>query len=1005
MNALPLPSADVIERLGWTLLHSLWQIAALALLLALGRRVCRSPGSRYLLAMLALACCIVVPVLTFTCLPVAVVPPPPAALVPAAAPLIVTTALPEGGARMAPQPVARPVKISHVIVPSALWRLWLRQALPWVVALWLVGVGWGLLRHLAGLRSLHRLRHQGIAAVSAEVQALFDHSRLRLGLRRATRVFESARVLTPMVIGTLKPVVLLPASVLSGIDTRQLEALIAHELAHLRRWDDVANLLQCAGETVLFYHPALWWISRIAREERELCCDDLAVARGVQRQDLAHALGRLALWQTAARQPSLAATGHMPVLARIRRLLHPAAPPPLATGSWPLAMLVLLAAALLLITPQTQAGAKITRGRILDRNGLVLAESTAESVRRYPYQSLAAHILGFSGRLKAGSDEQAGRSGIELAYDKALAGKTDVVLSLDARLQHLAENTMREAGCQGACVLIDPETGDLLAMASVPGYDLNDWIPLRQAYYEKLSKDPRNPLLPRAYGGNYFPASTFKLVTALAALKSGAIDENTMMSGPSALKIDGRTFHNWNSEDEGPMNVERAILRSNNTWFYQAAAKTTLAPILDVAAQLGFGQVTGLPLRESPGGLPSDDYYQEHFGHRIRPRDLPSIAVGQVVEVTPLQVAVATAAFGNGGKVWIPRLTMDQPKARLRNNLLDHGITQAHLDIIKRGMVSVVNDKDGTGGRAKIPGVTVAGKTGTAQWKIYNDNSFNRNLAWFTGFAPAEHPRLAFAIVYEGRPGESVSGGALCGPLVKTIVGESLAILDGKKYEVTALSANYTVISDYPDFPTDHWVKTARRKDFGGHVILYNSWANESPAAEGAGWHFGNSVVVISDGGVITGKDVKVGGDGKVQVGDSEARLVIHPGTLPSLGAIVDEKHWHLPATLEAEPAVSPPSASTWSPLKLYFLPPPALQAFADSVRSAPFGIGPQAPSPHAPLKTSRPPLLDAKGFPLPHPRQAPFLPAGEPKTAEEALDRWVKGSRVVTEKTLIGKY
>lgn len=785
MNTLPLPSADVIERLGWTLLHSLWQITALALLLALSRRVCRSPDARYLLAMLALACCLVLPVVTFTCLPVVVAASAPTALIPAADPVMTTAVLPEAGPGKAPSITPKPVKVSHVIVPTPSWHPSLRQALPWVVAGWLVGVAWGLLRHLSGLRSLHRLRHCGVSAVSAEVQALFDQSRLRLGLRRAAQVLESVQVLTPMVIGTLKPVVLLPASMLSGIDSRQLEALIAHELAHLRRWDDVANLLQCALETVLFYHPALWWISRIAREERELCCDDLAVARGVGRQDLAHALGRLALWQTEAQQPSLAATGHMPVLARIRRLLHPAAPPSLAAGSWPLAMLVLLSICLLWVAPQTKADTKVARGRILDRNGLVLAESTAEGLRRYPYQFLAAHVIGYTGRLKPDSDVQTGRTGIEQACDKTLTARTDVVLSLDARLQHLAETTLREAGCEGSCVLIDPQTGDVLAAASLPGYDPNDFIPsITHQNWEEFRDNPNYPLSSRAFQRGRVPGSIFKPITALAALQSGAINENTMMNGPSSVEVDDRTLRNWNREDEGPMNVEMAIQRSNHTWFYQAAAKTTAGPILDLAARMGFGQPTGVPIEESSGTLPSEARYQQRFGHPMSPSMQAIIAIGQGdgFTVTPLQVAVAFAALGNGGKVWVPRLTLDQPKARLRTNLLDHGITQAHLEVIRRALVGVVHGERGTARLAQIPGVTVAGKTGAVR-------SLNRNFAWFTGFASAEHPRLAFAVLYEGKPGESVSGGGKCAPLAKTIISQSLAILDGEKYEVTALPA------------------------------------------------------------------------------------------------------------------------------------------------------------------------------------------------------------------------
>ncbi len=790
MNALLSQHAGLVERLGWTLVHSLWQIAAIALALAASRPFVRSPEARYGLAMLAMGLCLAFPAGTFVHLallsaPVEAVVAPGAVRDPASASLV--TGIPGSEASAARVPTGRPVKISHLIVPSVSWRLRLRRALPWAVAAWLAGMGCLMLRHLAGLCSLHRLRTNGLVPVDDAVQALFEQARARLRVGRTVRLFQSARVMTPLVAGTLRPVVLLPASVITGLSSRQLEALLAHELAHLRRWDDLANLLQCGIETLLFYHPALWWISRTAREERELCCDDLAVSRGVAGADLAQALGRLALWQSSASQPALAATGHMPVLARIRRLLHPA-PPVLAASPWPLAGIVLLATLVLLPSLQIKAQANPVRGRILDRNGLVLADCDAKGTRVYPYHALAAHIIGYTGPQARESKLPVGRSGIEQSQDMALGTKSDVQLALDARLQQIAENALGKSCRSGACVLIDPSNGDVLAMASWPTFDLNSFIPLSSAHFESLMKDPTVPLLPRAFQGHYFPGSTFKLVAALAALKSGVIDENTLFDGPPSLAIGDLVFHNWNKQGEGLLNLEGAIKRSCNTWFYQAALKTGSEPILDVAAQIGLGQPTGLPLTESTAALPSDESYQQRQGNKMPPGVLASMSIGQIVEVTPIQAAVAMAALGNGGKVWTPRLLLSEPASHLKNNLLDHGIKPEHLALLKKAMVSAVNAEDGTGSSARIPGITVAGKTGTAQWKIYPDESKNRNLAWLTGFAPAQHPRLAFAIVYEGSAGEKVSGGATCGPLVKAIIGESLAVLDGKNYEVQPIA-------------------------------------------------------------------------------------------------------------------------------------------------------------------------------------------------------------------------
>ena len=471
------------------------------------------------------------------------------------------------------------------------------------------------------------------------------------------------------------------------------------------------------------------------------------------------------------------------MLARIQRLLKPA--PYRAASLWPLLALAFLtwAAAVPLVSAQNKEAKSTSaaRGRILDRNGLVLAETIQDGVRYYPYRSLAAHVLGYTGHKSAKTQERTGRAGIELSQDASLAADKDVTLTLDARLQQIAEKALLEKSPNGsACVVINPDNGDVLAMASEPGYDLNFFLSLTDGHFDKLMKSPHTPLLARAFQGAYSPGSTFKLTTALAGLASGAIDENTAFEGVPSMTIDGRVFQNWAKDNEGRLNLEGAIRRSCNTWFYQAALKVGQDPIVNMAAQLGFGHVTGLPVASEHAGSVVSNAGVEKWP----PGLLANVSIGQAVEVTPLQAAMATAAIANGGRLWAPRLLQSQPPARLANNLLDHGVTPQHFELIRRAMVSVVNDETGTGRPAVLPDVTVAGKTGSVQWKINEDPSKNRNLAWFVGFAPADHPRIAFAVVYEGMPGENVSGGSACGPIARRLVKESLAVLGGGKYDV-----------------------------------------------------------------------------------------------------------------------------------------------------------------------------------------------------------------------------
>ncbi len=434
--------------------------------------------------------------------------------------------------------------------------------------------------------------------------------------------------------------------------------------------------------------------------------------------------------------------------------------------------------------------------------------------RYYPKGDSACHIIGYTGvrqPLPTGPIvegepsilEPMGRSGIEAAFEERLRGKpgmtdlifnpdgstmsegmrrraepgSNVVLTLDAKIQKYAENALkRGAPNGGAMVILDVRNGDILAMASNPGYDLNDFIPLHTSYLEKLTKDPKTPMLGRAFQGTYFPASTFKVVTALAGLDSGAITPATTFDCASSFAIGDRVFHNWNKNGEGMLTVVGAIKRSCNTWFYQAGLATGSAKLMAMADRMGFGQPVGLPIPEAKFSLPSDAFYMQHYGYKILPGMLASMSIGQIVEVSPLQAAQCMATLADGKampKIRLVKQVQDyndrvidawDPGVRKQVNLLPMA-----RDTVVKGMVAVVNAEGGTGHNAALDDIQVAGKTGTAQWKIYPDESRNRNLAWFTGFLPANNPVYAFALVYEGSPGEKVSGGSIAAPIVHEV--------------------------------------------------------------------------------------------------------------------------------------------------------------------------------------------------------------------------------------------
>ncbi len=433
-------------------------------------------------------------------------------------------------------------------------------------------------------------------------------------------------------------------------------------------------------------------------------------------------------------------------------------------------------------------------------------------LRHYPQGATACHIVGYTGKtrpLPTGPivdgdpvfEEMEGREGIETAFDSDLKGAPgivnvlfspdgkrlsedvrrvpspgrNVVLSIDYNFQKYAENALQKHTTSGAMVIMDVTNGDILAMASNPGFDLNEFVPgIRQKRYEELTKDPRLPLYPRAFRGEYPPASTFKIVTALAALDSGKVTAKTYYDCTTALEVGNRVFHNWNKEAEGSMTVVTAIKRSCNTWFYRAALDSGADYLSNMALRLGFGERTGIPLKaEGAGFVQTNAWSQQNLGTKTQSGDLANMAIGQGrVLATPLQVCQCMAGLGDGTRIPQPRLVLQvqdmadrvvmayEPKDRKRIDL-----NPDHRQTVINGMVAVVNGAGGTGQSAGIKHAEIAGKTGTAQWKIAKD----QNLAWFTGFLPAGKPMFAFAVVYEGEPGETVSGGQKAAPIVREV--------------------------------------------------------------------------------------------------------------------------------------------------------------------------------------------------------------------------------------------
>jgi len=313
--------AEIIQRLGWTLVHFVWQATAIGLILAIILKLLHksSANIRYIIACIVLALIVLIPAVTIMMIntPVYTVEstkPIPVDLRKAGASAQAVVEIPQVESPLAQVAATPRISLKHKFIETV------EPALPYIVVGWFIGVFGLSLWHLGGWTQLQRLRKQLVEQVTPTLKAKLQQLSNMLGIQRTIGLVESALVQVPTVVGHLKPVILLPASALTGLSSEQIEAILAHELAHIKRHDYLVNMLQTVVEILGFYHPAVWWISHKIRVERENCCDDLAVSISGDRVQYAKAL--TAMEEIRASQPALAvAASGGSLFDRIRRLL------------------------------------------------------------------------------------------------------------------------------------------------------------------------------------------------------------------------------------------------------------------------------------------------------------------------------------------------------------------------------------------------------------------------------------------------------------------------------------------------------------------------------------------------------------------------------------------------------------------------------------------------------------------------------------------------------------
>lgn len=412
---------------------------------------------------------------------------------------------------------------------------------------------------------------------------------------------------------------------------------------------------------------------------------------------------------------------------------------------------------------------QIRRGRILAADGTVIAKSVNVGtkgerayVRRYPHGRLFGHPIGYS-FVKYGdaeferfhNEELVGEeSEFSSILDQILGRKqegNDIVTNIDSEAQRVAMADLEAAGF-GAVVAIEPQTGEIKAMVSSAPYDPNR-VP--DEYSKLATNEIETPLLNRATQGQYPPGSTFKVVTAAAGLESGVITPETTIDAPGSLEVEGTPLQNDFNEDFGPIALDTALTNSVNTWFGQLGQKVGQDQLFETMEKFGFNATPAID-------LPSNEVYESGIYenhrtlHRNDPVDLARVAIGQErLLATPLQMAEVAAAIANGGKLMKPQIwnRVIDPDGRVVDRLdpsvYSEPVTAKTAEELTTAMEGVVSE--GTGTNAAIPGVPVAGKTGTAETPGNKacGGGENENQAWFMGFAPADEPKIAIAASVE----------------------------------------------------------------------------------------------------------------------------------------------------------------------------------------------------------------------------------------------------------------
>ena len=454
--------------------------------------------------------------------------------------------------------------------------------------------------------------------------------------------------------------------------------------------------------------------------------------------------------------------------------------------------------------------------------------------RHYINRQTAAHLIGYlseinSDELKSGkysgcsSGDFIGKFGVEKAYGSYLRGKRggrqvevnatgqvvrilqtvdalpghNIYLTIDLKLQQKAEELLE--GLAGAVIAMDPATGEILALASSPSFDQNSFVTgMSHEQWHALVSNRFRPMENKAVQGRYPPASTYKIVTAIAGLEEGIINKDTTFYCSGHYKFGDRDFRCWKKEGHGNINIVTALAESCDVFFYQLGQKLGIDRLAWYAKACGLGSPTGIKLdQEASGLIPTAAWKKRRTGIAWQRGETLSVAIGQGYNlVSPLQMLLLTSAVANGGIRYKPLIlkTIETAEGKIISDDSLHTkreiagklpASRQTLEIVKKGLWEVVNGRKGTARIARIDGIAVSGKTGTAQvvGRQQDEDSDEEDRAyhlkphaWFVAFAPSDEPKIAVVVIVEHGEHGSSTAAPIARELIRTYLSSGRVV-------------------------------------------------------------------------------------------------------------------------------------------------------------------------------------------------------------------------------------